>query len=230
MNSDVEALESSGQATASPTRQAILDATVHFLLNAAFEQVSMEAIAKAAGVSRRTVFNQFSSKDALFREALKRVWVQLGMAEITEAEGALEDPRDTLRKVGLAIATFWLRPESVAIARMVIRESVSHPELTQHFLEAGKRPVTLALITYLKRLASLTRIDIADPDLAARQFIGLINGPIVFLRILGDTGQPSMEYGRRVVDEAVEMFFARFPLTQSVPGRERRAAKPRITG
>lgn len=194
------------------SRQAIMDATVAFLLHKPFEQVSMAAIADAAGVSRRTIFNQFATKDALFHEALKQVWGRIPMAGITEGEAALADPRATLARVGSAITEFWLRPDAIDIARMVIRESARHPELATHFVSLGKRPVTAALVGFLDRLHRAGRMEIPDPDLAAKQFIGMINEPLVFLGILGQPEGHTPKHAAYVVDEAVKTFFLRYPV------------------
>lgn len=200
----------------SPTRQAIMEATVAFLLRKPFEQVSMAAIAEAAGVSRRTIFNQFDSKMALFEEALKQVWGRIPMAAITEGGAALDDPRATLRQVGQAISAFWLAPDATDIARMVIRESGRHPQLAAQYIELGKRPVTAALVAYLGRAAAAGLLPISDPDLAAKQFIGMINEPLVFLSILGLKENHSPAHAAYVVDEAVTTFFLRYPLAQTV--------------
>jgi AcrR family transcriptional regulator len=194
------------------SRQAIMDATVAYLLKKPFEKVSMAEIAEAAGVSRRTIFNQFDTKLALFEEALKQVWSRIPMAAITQAETALDDPRATLRAVGTAIITFWGHPDAIDIARMVIREGVQYPALTTQYIEMGKRPVTAALIAYLDRANRAGLMPITNPDLAAKQFIGMINEPLVFLGILGVKEKHTPEYRAYVVEEAVTSFFLRYPL------------------
>lgn len=193
------------------TRDAITTATVNLLLIHPSDRLSMEAIAKAAGVSRRTVFNHFETKEALFEEALKGVWRVIGITQITEAGDAFDDPVRTLRKIGNAITDFWLGHNSIAIARMVIREAAQFPELTEHYIELGKRPVTRTIIEFLQQLHETGVAQIADADLAARQFIGLINEPLVFLQILGAKETHSREHSAYVVDEAVRMFLLRYP-------------------
>lgn len=194
------------------TRELVLDAAVRLLLTSSIRAISMAAIATEAGVSRRTVFNHFPSKETVFAAAMERVWARLPMAEITSSTEALAHPEATLTEIGRAIVSFWLPQRAIDIARMVIRESIHYPELSGTYIERGKRPTLDALIAYLSRLAADGRMEIADADLAARQFVGLINEPLVFYRVLGLQELPTRDRADLVVAEAVKMFIARYPL------------------
>ena len=55
------------------SREAIVEAAVRLFLEGGFGSVSMDELAEAAGVARRTLYNQFTSKEEIFREMLKRV-------------------------------------------------------------------------------------------------------------------------------------------------------------
>ncbi|WP_244399915.1 MULTISPECIES: TetR/AcrR family transcriptional regulator [unclassified Agrobacterium] len=194
------------------SRELILDAAVRLLLAKSSNAVSMAMIAAEARVSRRTIFNQFGNKEALFSAAMQRVWTRIPMMEITNSTNALRDPIRTLEQVGLAVMTFWLPQEPIDTARMVIRESARYPTLSETYINRGKRPTLEALVAYMKHLQAADLVAIDDPDLAARQFVGLINEPLVFYRVLGLAEIPHPEQARHVVDEAVKMFFARYPL------------------
>ena len=58
------------------SRQAIIEAAERLFLERGFGAVSMDELASAAGVARRTVYNQFTSKEEIFREMLLRVSAQ----------------------------------------------------------------------------------------------------------------------------------------------------------
>src|ERR1700722_312171 len=59
------------------SRDAIVEAAVRLFLERGFGSVSMDELAEAAGVARRTLYNQFTSKEEIFREMLLRVSGQL---------------------------------------------------------------------------------------------------------------------------------------------------------
>ena len=55
------------------SRDAIVEAAVRLFLERGFGSVSMDELAEAAGVARRTLYNQFASKEEIFREMLLSV-------------------------------------------------------------------------------------------------------------------------------------------------------------
>lgn len=57
-----------------------MDAAQRLFLERGFGSVSMDELAEAAGLSRRTLYNQFSSKEEIFREMLLRASRQLESA------------------------------------------------------------------------------------------------------------------------------------------------------
>ncbi|MEA2545040.1 MAG: TetR/AcrR family transcriptional regulator, regulator of autoinduction and epiphytic fitness, partial [Chloroflexota bacterium] len=48
------------------SREAIVEAAERLFLDRGFGSVSMDELAEAAGVARRTLYNQFSSKEEIF--------------------------------------------------------------------------------------------------------------------------------------------------------------------
>ena len=85
------------------SRDAIVEAAVRLFLERGFGSVSMDELAEAAGVARRTLYNQFTSKEEIFREMLLRVSGQLEDAfpPGIETQG---DVQEVLRLVG---RRFW---------------------------------------------------------------------------------------------------------------------------
>src|SRR5580693_7674283 len=86
----------------SGSREAIVAAAERLFLGRGFGAVSMDELAEAAGVARRTLYNQFASKGEIFREMLARLSSQLERAfpPGIEAKGEVED---VLRLVGQQI-------------------------------------------------------------------------------------------------------------------------------
>ena len=84
------------------SREAIVDAAQDLFLQRGFGAVSMDELAEAAGVARRTLYNQFSSKEEIFREMLLRLSVQLADAFPTgiETQGDVEDVLRVLARIG----------------------------------------------------------------------------------------------------------------------------------
>jgi len=193
-----------------PKREAILEAATRVFLAHGYEGASMELVAKESGAARRTVYNQFESKEALFSAAVESVWRDFPVVEITADKEALRDPAIGLGRLGKAVVDFWEPPVAVAFLRMVISEGTRFPDLPRNFFEAGKAPAMRALIGYLQQINENGTLTIPDAELAARQFLGLLNEPLLWLRVVGIGKPPSMAERKRVVEEAVMMMMARY--------------------
>src|SRR5438270_14051489 len=75
------------------SREAIVDAAERLFLQRGFGAVSMDELAEAAGEARRTLYNQFASKEEIFREMLVRVSGQLehALPPGIETSGSVQD-------------------------------------------------------------------------------------------------------------------------------------------
>jgi len=69
--------EAISRARGGGSREAVVDAAQRLFLERGFGAVSMDELAEATGVARRTLYNQFASKEAIFREMLLNVSDQL---------------------------------------------------------------------------------------------------------------------------------------------------------
>jgi AcrR family transcriptional regulator len=69
--------EAVAKARGGGSREAIVEAAERLFLERGFGSVTMDELAEAAGVARRTLYNQFASKEEIFREMLLRVSAQI---------------------------------------------------------------------------------------------------------------------------------------------------------
>ncbi|MBY6281053.1 TetR/AcrR family transcriptional regulator [Stenotrophomonas maltophilia] len=100
------------------TRQAISDVATALIIRRGFEAVSMSEIAKAAGVSRKTVFNYFASKEdlvfdrdeearALLREGMAARCGTTPLAAFQSLVRELLDSGHPLLRINSGAAAFW---------------------------------------------------------------------------------------------------------------------------
>ncbi|QOV65639.1 TetR/AcrR family transcriptional regulator [Kosakonia pseudosacchari] len=195
---------------ATPSAEKILNSAVNVLLTQGYDAASMDDIAASAGVSRRTLFNQFSTKEVLFEKAIEYFWSRLPVVQLSTTQEAMADPQTGLMQIGLAIADFWAADTSIKLARMIVRESERFPSLAKNYLELGKVPALGSLIRYLAQQNAAGHLKMEDTDLAARQFVGMINEPLVWFRVLGLKDEANITQRERVVQEAVRTFLSRY--------------------
>ena len=155
------------------SREAIVDAAERLFLARGFGSVSMDELAAAAGVARRTLYNQFASKEEIFREMLLRVSHQLEHAfpPGIETQGEVED---VLRLIARMIVDLHKNREYLGFLRMVVADTRQFPWIAKEFA-AVMDPQTERLTRYLAHLTDLGVLNCRNPTLAAHQFMGALN-------------------------------------------------------
>ncbi|CCP12205.1 HTH-type transcriptional regulator betI [Stenotrophomonas maltophilia SKK35] len=137
------------------TRQAISDVATELIIRRGFEAVSMSEIAEAAGVSRKTVFNYFASKEDLVfdRDEEARALLREGMLARNDMAplGAFQslvrqllDSGHPLLRINAGAAAFWATvaasPVLVAHARRL--QAQLSDDLAQLMADAAGRPAS----------------------------------------------------------------------------------------
>jgi TetR/AcrR family transcriptional regulator of autoinduction and epiphytic fitness len=199
------------------SREAIVDAAARLFLERGFGSVSMDELAMAAGVARRTLYNQFASKEKIFREMLLRVSRQLEHAFPPGIE-TRGDVEDVLRLIARVIADLHKNPEYLGFLRMVVADARQFPWIAKEFA-AAMDPQTERLTRYLAHLTDLGILNCQNPTLAAHQFMGLLNEFSLWPWMMGR--ERALASDEDVVEETLRMFLQRYrqPRRQMVRGR-----------
>jgi len=164
-------------AAAARKRQAVIDAATR-LLDEGNSMLSMEAVAKGAGVTRLTVYKQFGSRRSLLEAVFDDNAARGGLARIRELM-QLPDPREALYACLDLLCAFW----------------GSHPGFAQlHDAAAGDPEFAAALNTRNERrrlifttlLARMPGSDKARTD-AADLLFGMTGMPMFRLLIVDRT-------------------------------------------
>src|SRR3954463_8897670 len=100
-------VSSARASAAAPTRDRIIAACARLLRkDAAIANFSLEVVAKAAGVTRLTVYNQFGSRRGLLEAVFDDIAREGGLFELAEVM-AMADPRAALDRIIETFCTFW---------------------------------------------------------------------------------------------------------------------------
>nr|WP_042671626.1 TetR/AcrR family transcriptional regulator [Methylobacterium sp. B34] len=196
------------------TPVAILDAARRLFLESGYEAVSLEQVGRAAGVSRQTVYNQFGSKDAVFRAVVDRHWDTI-RAEVaamvpSSVDASATEPTQALRGFAKALLRFVRETDQIAFTRLVIAESRHLPWIAEAFYRAGKAPLVAAFAGVLADLTGQGLLVCEHPNLAARQFMGLIQEFVIWPSVMAVGTLAENPGDEIVVEEAVATFLARF--------------------
>ncbi|MCM2464439.1 TetR/AcrR family transcriptional regulator [Pseudomonas sp. CG7] len=189
-------------------REAILQAAIAEFRSSGFEITSMDRIAATAGVSKRTVYNHFPSKEALFAEILNRLW-----NSITAEQDMPYSPQTPLREqlqTLLQAKLHLLADENfLDLARIAIAATIHSPERAQDMVSRmGQREE--GLTAWIRQAQADGRLKPVEPAFAAQQMHGLLKTFAFWPQV--SMGQPSLtqEEQTQVVESALDMFLSRY--------------------
>jgi len=206
MNAFTDSTDAGPRARRSPSREAIVVAAERLFLERGVGAVSMDELAEAAGVARRTLYNQFASKEEIFREMLARVAGQLEGAfpPGIETQGDVED---VLRLIAHAILGLHRQPGYLGFLRMLVADSRQFPWIAEAFASVME-PQTERLTRYLAHLTAMGILDCRHPVLATHQFMGALNEFSLWPWMLGRErlDVPTED----LVEETVRMFLGHY--------------------
>jgi TetR/AcrR family transcriptional repressor of mexJK operon len=151
-----------------------------FLLQG-YQGTSMDEIATAAGVSKQTVYKQFTDKKQLFND------IVLGITDRAEQiVGTIEKLFDEIvdLEVGLSLlaqkyAAAVVDPQVLQLRRLVISEADHFPDLAEAYFERAPGRGLVAIAIGLGHLAEGGLLWIEDPTAAAGHFAYLVLGPMI---------------------------------------------------
>ncbi len=205
--------ELSDKMAVSPKRDAIVSAAAELFLDRGFGTVSMDTIAAKAGVSKRTVYSHFESKENLFQGIMSDICACSAFADrqFEEDSGVpLEPPEIVLTQLGMAFMGILGCAEGSALYRVVMAEGVNFPELVRTFYEFGPESLSRKLAAYLEDQTKKGVLKVEDTRQAAYQFIGMLTTPIMLEITIGIRGPVSEKELADIVDGSVTMFLQAF--------------------
>ncbi|MEM1050203.1 MAG: TetR/AcrR family transcriptional regulator [Pseudomonadota bacterium] len=179
----------------------ILDAAVAEFQELGFSGASMDRIAARAQVSKRTVYNHFANKEALFRAIL-----DLMAGQASPALDIAYDPARPievqLRDLGWGEGKLLTSPVFMRLARIVVGEIIRDPVLAA---EMNARMDAMDIFRrFMQAAAEDGTLAVRDPEAAAEQFLGLIKARAFWPVVFSGEIVSEDEMGR-IVDESVAM-------------------------
>jgi len=149
----------------------IVDAALATFAEEGYSGTSMDAIAARANVSKPTLYQYFGSKEQLFAEIMRQGRDQmLDSFQHPSAGGLVQD----LHVFAWHYADVVLRPEYLALARLIIAEAQRFPEIGRAYQAAGPDRVLQGMMDYLSAQRAAGRLRFDDAELAAEDLWALI--------------------------------------------------------
>jgi TetR/AcrR family transcriptional repressor of mexJK operon len=178
-----EAAAAAGAALDEKTEAIVLAARKTFLARG-FDAASMDQIALTAGVSKRTVYNRFRSKEELFGAAITETCKNLLPVDVDDIVASLP-PEEVVRALSRQFLKGVLEPEAMALRRIAAFEAERTPAIGLAYLEHGPGSMAVRCAPILARLAARGVYRIDDPHEAIWQLGALITEPLYTRVLLG---------------------------------------------
>jgi TetR/AcrR family transcriptional regulator, regulator of autoinduction and epiphytic fitness len=185
-------------------RAAIIDAAVEEFISSGFEATSMDRIAARAEVSKRTVYNHFSSKEVLFAEILHALW-DAARTDDTPLYHADKPLREQLLDLLMRKLRTLNDESAMALARVAIAAGIHSPERARETVaRLNEREEDLSV--WIRAAMADRRLAIKDPAFAAQQLHSLVKGFAFWPQLT--MGQPPLTKAeqKKVATAAADMF------------------------
>ena len=189
----------------SQKRQIILDGAVKVFTEYGFEASSMDKIAETAGVSKRTVYNHFQSKESLF---------QTIVADFLSKHDEIK-PMEYSKSLPLAVQLKEFVRAELYLVDDPVRRSLSRLLTSTFLMNTGfgndtrnQHQPRERLISWLIEAQKDRKLKMKSPELAAKIFYGLVEGCLTWDALLTDGG--NLAARDAITGEIISVFLSRY--------------------
>ncbi|ROS04848.1 TetR family transcriptional regulator [Sinobacterium caligoides] len=184
--------------------QQILQAAEQLFCDQGFNNVSMDTVAKAAGVSKQTIYSHYGTKNDLFTAA---VTAKCEIYQINDEIFSQQRPlRDTLLDFCQRFHAMITSSEAIAIVRTCAAQAHSHPELGALLYEAGPAKVSQLLQDFLRLQHETGKLQVDNVEDASFQLLLMTQSAC---KVQLDCGlEPPIPDNERYLQSCVDMFLS----------------------
>ena len=192
----------------SAKRRQILDGARKVFMDLGFDGASMNEIARAAGVSKGTLYVYFADKNRLFEAIVQGEALAHGQVVFNFDPG--RDVETTLREFGKAYIELVCRPDGGSAIRTVMAIAERMPDVGRRYYENVLEKTINRLADYLQAHIRPNDLAIEDCQLAASQFHQMCQASLFLPWVFQAAPAPSATRIAEVVESATRMFLAMY--------------------
>ena len=205
-------LHAGGDEDRSKRRQILAGASKVFL-DLGFDGASMGEIARAAGVSKGTLYVYFADKYRLFEAIVEQETLEQGRLSFNFDPA--RDVPTTLRDFGQSYIRLICRPGGGSAIRTVMAIAERMPDVGRRYYERVLEQTINSLAAYLEAQVATKDLVIDDCQLAASQFPLMCQASLFLPFIFQAAPPPSPGRITQVVESATQMFMAAYGVKAS---------------
>ena len=189
--------------------EAILDAAMAVLAERGVS-VSMDEIARRAGVSKQTIYNHYGSKAELVRTMAERRVHEI-TASLETPEG-VENPAEALAGYARVLLNMAYAPKGSSLFKTAMMHATEMPDVARAMWEAGPKASRARLAAFLSLETQAGRLLCPNAHEAAEFFGGMVTGSHQTAMLLGI--EPDLDDARidRIATEAAMRFMRAYAI------------------
>lgn len=192
------------RAQAQAREKQLLDVALDLFLEHGYAHGSIDAIAAATSMTKRTIYARYPDKAALFRAAVQRAINRMAVTHTALEELDDGDLRATLARLARLRIAQAMTADGQRLQRIINTESLRFPDIFAAYGAQVAGPVIDFLAELLRRQKSAGAVCVERPVMAATLFMSMVVGGPVRMLAAGQT-LPDDEIEARV-DFAVDLF------------------------
>lgn len=186
-------------------RAAILEAAAQVFFEQGYAATSIDAIIQRLGGSKRTIYNEFGSKDGLFTALVSdSADAALSALSVEGLEG--RSLSEILLEFGRRLLAIYMSPAIIGVYRSIMPEASRFPDLARAFYEKGPGRASDRLARVLEAARDRGEIQLENCHVAADYFVGLFRDNLHLRVVLGLQSAPSPVEAEAIVKSAVGIF------------------------
>lgn len=191
-------------------RVAIIDAALEEFREKGFRATSMDALSARAGVSKRTVYNHFESKEVLFKEIAHQLLQQ--SAEVLCLSYIATQPlQQQLKRFADNELQLLQSERFMDVAKIMVAECIHSPALAaEAFMQANQQEQ--GLNRWIEEAIADGKLKTVDSDYAAAQFMSLIKAHAFWPQLLMGASFPNATLCEKVATDSVAMFLSYYEI------------------
>jgi AcrR family transcriptional regulator len=173
-----------------PRDRRIMERSAELFIKNGFTATTMDAIAREAGVAKQTLYENWGDKADIFFAVVRARADALVDFEPNILENS-SDLAAILNIVAHQIVDYTLRPESIALKRIIAAESTRFPDFMRSVLNESVTRLMEGVSRLFEDLAERKLIRTAAPSRDGMMFVHLIVGLHSMISVLGMPSRPS---------------------------------------
>jgi len=183
-------------------RKRILEVASEMFTTNGYLDTTVEAVSKAAGVTKRTIYELVGDKTDLFRAVVNHRNAGIGDIRL-DLPVSGESLRNNLIKLAQDLLDYALSEDTLAVERMIMIEHTRFPELIGEINEANRQGLNKTISVVFDKLSAMGMISNVSSFDSTELFFDVVVGNRGFRKILGYEDDPPTS---AEIEERVDVF------------------------